>query len=174
MESTIVDRLHSEFSDLLTFVATDMSLQNVANDQCRKGLLLSAASYFEHTITRIVTEWVERLAPHNTQIVEFVRKKGISYQYHTWFDWERRDARAFAGLLGAPIKDFIKEQWKGNSEAEESLRDFLELGESRNRLVHQNFGTFTMEKTTDDIYRLYQSARRFPGFLADCLNRFGS
>ena len=172
MEATVVDRLHGEFSELLKFVAADMSLQNIANDQCRKGLLLSVASHFEHVITTVVTEWVERLTPYNAHVVEFVRKKGISYQYHTWFDWKRRDVGAFSGLLGAPVKDFFKEQWKGNVEAEESLRDFLELGESRNRLVHQDFGTFTLEKTTDDIYLLYQSARRFPGILADCLKKF--
>jgi hypothetical protein len=53
-----------------------------------------------------------------------------------------------------------------------SVRAFLELGNERNRLVHQNYATFPMEKTLDEIYALYQNAVMFvdalPSALRDC------
>jgi hypothetical protein len=66
----------------------------------------------------------------------------------------------------------MRKELQSDEEIQGPLRDFLEIGEARNRLVHQNFGSFTLEKTTDDIYSLYQSARKFPPLLAKKLRDF--
>jgi hypothetical protein len=52
------------------------------------------------------------------------------------------------------------------------IQAFLEIGRERNRLVHQNFGTFTLEKTTDEIYQLYESAIYFVEVLPKKLEQF--
>lgn len=48
---------------------------------------------------------------------------------------------------------------------------FLELGGERNRLVHEDFGAFTLEKTTEEIHALYCRTLHFveaiPGALRD-------
>lgn len=53
-----------------------------------------------------------------------------------------------------------------------AIQAFLELGGERNRLVHQDYATFPLEKTLEEIYALYQSALTFvenlPGALRDC------
>jgi RiboL-PSP-HEPN len=166
-EETVVDRLYREFSRLTSYLleAKEQSLEITANEQCRKALLLAAASYFEDEVTKIVTSWVAALRPHNQQVEHWVRSKGIELCYHKWFKWERRDGKAFDGLLGTLFKDYMREQVQADIDLETALRDFLEIGESRNRLVHQNFGSFTLEKTTDEIYQLFNSARRFPPLL---------
>ena len=46
-----------------------------------------------------------------------------------------------------------------------TIKAFLELGDGRNRLAHQNFAAFAMEKTADEIFSLYQDAMPF----IDCL-----
>jgi hypothetical protein len=57
-------------------------------------------------------------------------------------------------------------------ELQSSVRAFLEIGNERNRLVHQDYATFQIEKTLDEIYILYQSALKFvealPTALRDC------
>jgi hypothetical protein len=174
MPESVVDRLNGEFIALLEFLqqSNELSLQVTANEQCRKALLLAAASHFEHIVTGIVTAWIERLTPTNAHIVEFVRKNGISMKYHTWFNWDQRHGRTFGGLLGSPLKEFLRQHFAATLGADDALRDFLDIGQSRNRLVHQDFGTFTLEKTTEDIYVLYVSARRFPEFLEAALSAY--
>jgi hypothetical protein len=175
-EDTVVDRLYQEFSRLTSYLleAREQSLEITANEQCRKALLLAAASYFEDEITKIVTNWVATLKPHNQQVENWVQLTGIKRCYHKWFKWERRDGKAFDGLLGTLFKDYMREQVQTDAELEKAFRDFLEIGDSRNRLVHQNFGSFTLEKTTDEIYSLFQSAKRFPPVLAQKLNDFSN
>jgi len=46
------------------------------------------------------------------------------------------------------------------------------MGNERNKLVHQDYATFQMEKTLDEVYTLYKSALDFvdslPGALEEC------
>ncbi len=66
----------------------------------------------------------------------------------------------------------MTERMKKSDDMQSSVEAFLELGNERNRLVHQNYATFPMEKTLDEIYALYQSAVMFvddlPAALRDC------
>jgi hypothetical protein len=48
-----------------------------------------------------------------------------------------------------------------DAELKTSIEAFLEVGRERNRLVHQDFGSFTLEKTADEIYTLYSTAMKF-------------
>ena len=41
----------------------------------------------------------------------------------------------------------MKARVKAEAQLDESIRAFLEIGRERNRLVHQNYGMFTLEKT---------------------------
>lgn len=50
---------------------------------------------------------------------------------------------------------------KGDEELKESMQAFLEIGNERNKLVHQNYAAFPMEKTLEEIYKLYQCAFKF-------------
>jgi hypothetical protein len=61
-----------------------------------------------------------------------------------------------------------------DAELKASIEAFLEVGRERNRLVHQDFGSFSMEKTSKEIYELYSAAMKFvdwfPRALADYSN----
>ena len=48
-----------------------------------------------------------------------------------------------------------------SSDMQAAVRAFLELGNERNRLVHQNYATFAMEKTLDEVYELYRRSIAF-------------
>lgn len=49
---------------------------------------------------------------------------------------------------------------------------FMEIGRDRNRLVHQDYGSFTLEKTAEEIYSAYLQAHQFVEMVPDCLRRF--
>jgi hypothetical protein len=41
------------------------------------------------------------------------------------------------------------------------VRAFLEVGSERNKLLHQDYATFPLEKTLEEIYAPYRSALDF-------------
>lgn len=163
MQGTAVDRLYSEFQDLISYLdkGSEISLRSIADENFKKALLLAAASYFEHRITDNLLVFVSEASNKSPRVVEFVKKKAISRQYHTFFDWDSGNANQFFGLFGENFKTFMKKEVEQSKELGEAVKAFLEIGRERNRLVHQDFGTFVLEKTAEEIYNLYRAALHF-------------
>ena len=174
MPSTVVDRLHEQFAGLLSGLdgAGEVSLRSVADDNFRKSLLLAAASYFERRLTEAVTSFVDDATKGNMLVAELVRNKAVSRQYHTWFDWDKNNATRFFALFGSDFRDVMKRRLAEDDELGESVRAFIELGRERNRLVHQDFGTFPLEKTTEEIHALYLRALHFVDAVPGALREF--
>ncbi len=142
------------------------SLAIAAADNFRKALVLASASYFEHRISSCVLEFVQECAKGNDLVVGFVKNKAISRQYHTWFKWDDSNANQFFGLFGSSFKQAMTERVKASEELRLSIRAFLEVGNERNKLVHQDFASFPLEKTLDEIYSLYRQSLLFVDGLA--------
>ena len=174
MPSTVVDRLHEQFAGLLSILdgAGEVSLRSVADDNFRKSLVLTAASYFERRMTETVTSFVDDATKGNLLVAALVRNKAVSRQYHTWFQWEGNNANSFFALFGSDFRDVMKRRLAEDYELGESVRAFLELGRERNRLVHQDFGSFPLEKTTEEIHALYLRALRFVEAVPGALREF--
>lgn len=171
MNATVVDRLHSEFTDLIGMLKDEPSMQIVAWDNLRKSLLMAAASYFEQRMTENVLNFVKAITEDNHVLVHFVKNKAISRQYHTWFDWDNKSANRFFGLFGEPFKKYMEKLVSEDAGLKASIEAFLEVGSERNRLIHQDFGSFSLEKTIEEVFDLYSTARpfveRFPKEIAE-------
>ncbi len=165
--ATSVDRLYNESSAVIQALQNtpEVSLQVTAADHFRKALLLAAASYFEHRICTCVIEFVRERSGGSNLIESFVRNKAISRQYHNWFTWDANNANQFFGYFGTDFKSSMISKVNESDELRSSVRAFLEVGNERNKLVHQDYATFPLEKTLDEIYRLYQDACRFVEYL---------
>ena len=174
MPSTVVDRLHEDFVSLLSVLdeADEVSLRAVADENFRKSLLLAAASYFERRMTETVLSFVEDATNRNLLVTALVRNRAVSRQYHTWFQWDAGNANSFFGLFGSGFRDFMKSRIREDDDLDDSVRAFLELGRERNRLVHQDFGAFPLEKTTEEIHALYRRALRFVDEVPGALRAF--
>ena len=174
MPPTVVDRLHENFADLLAVLdeAGEVSLRAVADENFRKSLLLAAASYFERRMTETVLAFVEAATNRNVLVTALVRNKAVSRQYHTWFQWGTNNANSFFGLFGNDFRDFMKQRIKDDAQLDDSVRAFLELGGERNRLVHEDFGAFPLEKTTKEIHALYCRALHFVEAIPGALREF--
>jgi len=174
MDETVVDRLHGDLSALLAVLREkqEISLLNTVDDNWRKSLLLSAASHFERRMTECVLAFVNGAANGNSLVTSFVKNKAVARQFHTWFSWNEKNANSFFGLFGDSFGTFMKERVRNDEGLSDSIKAFLELGAERNRLVHQDFGTFWMEKTADEIYNLYKNALRFVEAFPNALTEF--
>lgn len=174
MDNTVVDRLHTEFSALLSVLheKQEISLLSSVDDNWRKSLLLSAASHFEYRMTDCIMSFVNDTANGNSLVTTFVKNKAVSRQFHSWFSWDAANANSFFGLFGTAFLTFMKEKVRRNEALSMSIKAFIELGAERNRLVHQDYGTFAMEKTADEIYELYKKALMFVVEFPKALSEF--
>ena len=175
MGTTIVDRLYTDFLALARVLAStsEPSLAITADDCFRKALLLSAASLFETLVVEAIQRFVSDTARGNACVVEFVRRKGLARQYHTLFDWEKRHAGHFFALFGESFKAAMERRAKIDEAFAGSIAAFLEIGRERNRVIHQNFGHVTLEKTATEIYNLYRVAQMFVAELPELLQSGG-
>ncbi len=170
-DTTSVDRLYNESSAVIQALkgTPEISLQVTAADHFRKALLLAAASYFEHRICACVIEFVRERTGGSILIESFVKNKAISRQYHTWFKWNETNANQFFGYFGTDFKSAMITKIRDSDDLRSSVRAFLEVGNERNKLVHQDYATFPLEKTLDEIYGLYRDACRFVEYLPNAL-----
>lgn len=53
-----------------------------------------------------------------------------------------------------------------------SISDFIEIGRERNRLVHQDYGSFFLEKSAEEIFGSYVSGMVFVDFVPKALRDF--
>jgi len=172
--SNIIDRLYEDHKKLSAFLTKygEISLLSTAADNFRKTLLLSAASYFESAIKKSILSIAVKYIGNDNPLLEFLKNKAIERQYHTYFSWTSNNANSFFGLFGSDFKDYMTSYVKKDSKLKESISAFIELGELRNQLVHQNFAIFPLEKDAEEIYQLYVKASLFVEIFPDELGKF--
>jgi hypothetical protein len=119
-----------------------------------------------------VLSYVEASSQKNPLVREFVRQKGLSRQYHALFQWDAKNANKFFSLFGDDFRRYAEKRVKSDTSLEDGVKAFLELGDARNRLVHEDFGNFTLEKTAEELFALFQRADAFASkidvLLAEC------
>jgi len=167
-----VEIINEEYKSIVCFLKQNgqPSLSSDANKYFKKIILLSSASYFEHKIQDVLVEFISKETNNNLKAINFLKKKAISMQYHTYFSWGEKNnpnnpgknANAFFALFGDDFKKSIEEEIKNNTELEKSVKSFIELGHLRNILVHNNFAAYNLDnKTTEEIYSLYINSLPF-------------
>ncbi|HEV2520005.1 MAG TPA: HEPN domain-containing protein [Thermoplasmata archaeon] len=149
----------------------DLSLLNSAEDTFRKSLLLTAASWFEHLITRSIVDAAAQASNNCVPVVNFVQNKGIRRQFHTFFNWEAKNGSQFFGLFGPEFAEKMKLLLAADEQLRTALEAFIEIGAERNRMIHGNYGVYSLDKTTEEVYGLYRTAAVFPVRFDDELKR---
>lgn len=166
----IVESLYKDAADLdrLLMSQNEISLRIYADSTLKKSILLASASYFERQICDLIIEYVTQTSV-SERIVSFISNKAISRQYHTFFDWDANNCNKFISLFGSVFKNDFSAKIRSNSDLEESVRLFLEIGRERNRMVHQDFGQYELEKTAEEIHCSHGKAKLFVTELRDSL-----
>lgn len=158
----IVDSLYNDTVALDAFLMTqnELSFRVTVDNNFRKAILLASASHFENEISSLILNFAITVSS-DEKIINFIKNKAISRQYHSFFDWGSKNCNSFLGVFGEEFKTKFSNKVKQNKDLDQSVKDFLEIGNERNRLVHQDFGNFTIEKTASEIYTLHMSAKFF-------------
>lgn len=98
-------------------------------------------------------------------LFSFLKNKAIERQYHTYFDWEGNNVNKFLGLFGQDFKEQISNKIKNDSNREKQAKAFLTIGLERNKMVHENFMDYNLEKTFDEIVELHKQSSLFIDYL---------
>lgn len=163
-QPTIIDQQYESGSALIIYLKAqqELTLSIEAENNFGKNILLSTASYFENEITETIIEFAKTHSNNDELIISIIKIKAVKRQYHTYFDWEKgTNANIFFSLFGDNFKNIMSKRVKDEPLLEASIKAFLELGQERNKLVHQNFAEIVLDKTAEEIYRLYQTSLLF-------------
>ncbi|MBF0565428.1 MAG: hypothetical protein HQK89_09305 [Nitrospirae bacterium] len=164
-----VERIYEEFNSLIVLASNkgDISQIITINDIFKKILTLSAASYFETEICRILEETISNRSNDDKLVLNFVKNKAIKRQYHTFFAWNSKSANSFFGLFGDDFKKSVTMDIKSSEELDDSIMAFMDIGSSRNDMVHTDFANFQLNKTPGDVYEQYKKAHKFIEYIEE-------
>ncbi|MEU7646801.1 HEPN domain-containing protein [Streptomyces huasconensis] len=167
---TPIERMYEDQKSILDYLISSSQVSHHATLQrtLPKVLLLAAASDFEFRVCEALLEHV-RANTLDEKIIELVDQKALKRQYHTLFEWGRPNANKFWALFGAEFKKGVNRHCQNNPEFENSIVGFMELGSLRNQLVHNNYATFPLDKTLEEVYTLYLRGDAFVRSLPEVL-----
>lgn len=174
MERTVIDQMVVEHEELSRYLleAQQLSLLNSSDAAFRKSLALAAASSFEAQVTGCIVSFVAVRAKSDTLTIAFVKNQALERKYHTLFQWRGPNAASFFGLFGQAFKAAMDKRVREDKALDDSIRAFLELGNLRNELAHEDFASYSMNKSVSDVYDLYKRARLFVESLPQLLAQF--
>jgi hypothetical protein len=155
-----LNKFYSDHQALGEFLlkSGELSFAVEAGNNFRRSLVLAVASFFEHEICEIIRQMPAQHANGNSMLTALIEAKAISRQYHAYFDWDNLSANKFFGSFGDACKTAFLAKTKADASFKASVMAFLELGQTRNRLVHRNYVQFDVDKTAEDIYAQFKQA----------------
>lgn len=172
----LVENIYKDYKSILDYFTEkqEITFRSISDAHLKKSLILCIASYFETKIIQDIESFFESKTSGTIIIKHFLTNKALKRQYHTFFNWEGNNANTFFSLFGTEFSDYMKEKVKNDSELQDAITNFIEIGRERNRLVHQNYGQFSIEKTLEEIYASYKKGSSFVSNLTIYLNQFSS
>jgi len=174
MPKTIIDSLYDELIEVRKFLddSKEVSLSSTVDNTFKKTLAISAASFFEDELRKILMKYFNETSNNNSLIVSFIKNKAITRQYHTFFDWKSKNANKFLALFGEEFKESASNDIKADETIEKAIRDFVDLGNTRNELAHLNFANIELNKTAEEVYGQFKQALLFLKYFKKKLNTY--
>ena len=174
-----VEQLWRDHSSLVDYLQANSEFQLLAgvDDSFRKTLLIAAASYFEVQMTEIIVGLYDEADRGTGVLSEFVRRKAIGRGFASLFSWSSPNANYFYNLFGPDFAASMRQRVREDRNLDDAVKAFLEIGDLRNRLVHENYADFQLNKTIREIYDLYRTANifltTFPIVVGECIAERG-
>ena len=182
LPSNRVEELLRDHRELVEYLgaANSLLLRDRAESAFAKTLLLAAASYFEVRLTQMIIDLYLDMTQGVEELAEFVKRQAIGRRFAQLFQWGSdegpgRNANSFYVLFGDGFSAHMKQKVREDRDFDESVKAFLEVGNLRNQMVHENYADFQLNKTVEDVYSLYTRAARFvdefPGSIRQFIGR---
>ena len=165
--SNIVDDFYSNYEELSAEIETTekASLRVWVNESFRRVLVLTMANYLENKVKALIQGLIKEKS--GSELVYSFLSNSMERQYHTYFNWESRNANKFFSLFGERFKNEAIKDVASDDKLEEGIIAFLEIGNTRNILIHENLHVVDIgNKTVKEFYNSFKSATVFIDYLA--------
>jgi len=165
---TEVKTLYQRQSELIQHLleVKELSFAQDAEQMLQKNLPLAAASFLEERVCALLLEFVDARTGGCIELRSLVEIKAVKRQYHSLFEWDQPNGyNKFLSLFGPEFKAAVAIEIAGNPDLQRAAREFIEIGSLRNKIVHQNYATFVVDKSAAEIFKLFEGALQFVGFL---------
>lgn len=161
--SSMIARIMSAHEQVAEKLVPDgePSLKITVDDVFKKMLLICAGSYCEVRLIDILVNLYKNECNGRIMLSEFVKKQALNRRYHQLLDWDAQNANKLFRLLGKSFENHIRNVLESNPSYEKAEVAFVELGNLRNQAVHKNLATFSVDKSTDEIFDLYKKSQHF-------------
>lgn len=139
-----------------------VSFASTVSSYYQKVLVFSCASLFENKICNTIYNVAKRTCP--AAFADFVRNKAVERQYHTYFNWKNSSTtsiNSFLGLWGEDFKTNFLSLVKSNERLAVGVKAFLQIGQERNLMAHENFIEYYSANSFEEIALLYEQADYF-------------
>lgn len=158
-----IEELRNDHNELVDHLLSSgqLRLKTVAEDTFGKTLLIAAASYFEVRLSKSIIDLYRDVAQGADVLAEFVRTKAIERRFSNLFQWDRKNANSFYGSFGKSFSNYMQNKVTECRKLDESVQAFLEIGNLRNQMAHENYAEFQLNKTAEEVYCLYNKATKF-------------
>ncbi|WP_432245741.1 HEPN domain-containing protein [Arthrobacter sp. G.S.26] len=161
-----VGSLYQDYLDLISDLSMSPSGLSSLNRSYHKHLLVAAASSLEDKVKALVPEIFSR---HGTdRLGEFVAKQVMARGYHTLFEWKSGTAQGFFTSFGDVCGRAFRAALKDNDQLKTQHAAFMQLGQLRNQVVHNDYASALVELTPKEIIGRYHLALEF----VDQIERF--
>lgn len=163
--SNIVDEFYLNYEELLKQIqVSDISLRNWAHENFRRVLVLLMANYLENEIRTNLKNFSRQKS--GSDLVSSFIEKSMERQYYTYFDWESGNANRFFAFFGDAFKQEVSKEIRTNAELDEGIKAFLEIGNTRNILMHERLHAVDIgNKTAEEFYNSFKKALLFVEYL---------
>ena len=162
---TAVADAYANFQLLANAVSqTDLGALQYCNEIGAKTLVVAAAGDLERRLYDCLTSKFSQ-QPLPAHLLEFVDRRAIRRQFHTYFDWKGTNANLFLSLFGEAKKSDIAEILRQEPYKQQVL-DFLSIGRTRNEIVHSGLAEYSLNWSIDEVYKKYRNALAFVNLIS--------
>jgi hypothetical protein len=174
MSISLIEKIYKDNRSLSEYLLTkgEVSFKSDLDDTFKKVLLLSTASFLETQLTELLITFASKATKACFPLSSFVENKAIKRQYHTYFNWEESNANHFFGLFGKEFMTQVKTDIHNNQDLDNAIKAFIEIGNERNKMVHENFASYTLAKTAEEVYILFNQSQKFITYLSQKFDSF--
>ncbi len=161
-----VERVHTELMSLRETIRATESLSDINAFEAfaSKALLLAAASYFEKQVCAGILDCARAIFI-TPPILTFIEKQALERKFHTMFDWKHSNINKFLSLFGSDCKKQVEKLIASDDALTAAMADFIYVNSQRNLLVHNNFASYNLDASLDDIWAKFVSAQRLTDWL---------
>jgi hypothetical protein len=162
---SFVDKIYLNSKAVLGFLQNSgPSMLVHTSDSLRKSLLLSSASFFEEEILNLLKNF-SRIKSSDQRLSSFIENEFLERRYDQLFNWKANNINNFIGLFGKAFLAKFEKDFKKSPNLNSAVINFIEIGRTRNEMIHGNLGSFFYDKTLDEVYNSHKEAELFLEYL---------